>query len=222
MSMVAVASKPVPLRERAYASFTEKLLSHDLAPGQIVSQRELVALTGLPLAAIREMIPRLEADGLIQTVPKKGVQITSIDLKLVRNAFQLRLVLEREAVLSFCRTASDTAIAAIRTEHLSIRDQARLAVSPALLDRAQRMDWAFHDQLIDALGNALISNVYRVNSIKIRLIRLSDTRMRPDLVVSVIEEHLKLINALAARQVEAAVVALEAHIDSAKRRALGL
>ena len=77
------------LRDHAYSSFTEKLLEHDVRPGQIVSQRELVELTGMPIGAIREMIPRLEADGLIRTVPKRGLQIMTIDLALIRNAFQL-------------------------------------------------------------------------------------------------------------------------------------
>ena len=57
--------EPLKLRERAYASFTERLLAREIKPGQFVTQRELVALTGLPLGAIREMIPRLEAEGLI-------------------------------------------------------------------------------------------------------------------------------------------------------------
>src|SRR5260370_37960139 len=98
------------LREQAYESFRHRLLTKRIRPGQFVSQRELVALTGLPLGAIREMIPRLEADGLIVTVPQRGLQIASVDLKLVRNAFHLRLILEREAVAQFVRTASDAEI----------------------------------------------------------------------------------------------------------------
>ncbi|TIW63538.1 MAG: GntR family transcriptional regulator, partial [Mesorhizobium sp.] len=45
-------SEPATLREKAYASFTRHLLARDLRPGQFVSQRELVAFTGLPLGAI--------------------------------------------------------------------------------------------------------------------------------------------------------------------------
>lgn len=212
----------VPLRERAYASFTEKLLARDILPGQIISQRELVELTGLPLGAIREMIPRLEADGLIQTVPKKGIQITNVDLNLVKNAFQLRQVLEREAIRSFCETASDPEIIVFRDKHQEILEAAQTAVTPQLLTEAQHVDWAFHDHIIDAMDNDLISNIYRVNSIKVRLIRNADTRMLPELVVSVFQEHMKVITALMARDVEASVQALDDHIRSAKLRALGI
>src|SRR3954453_24147557 len=108
------------LRERAYESFTHHLLARDIRPGQFISQRELVELTGLPLGAIRELVPRLEAEGLIRTVPQRGMQIAHIDLQLIRDAFQFRLFMEKEAVLEFTRTASDSEVARIRREHEGI------------------------------------------------------------------------------------------------------
>ncbi|WP_298917677.1 GntR family transcriptional regulator [uncultured Roseobacter sp.] len=216
------AQASLRLRDHAYSNFTAKLLSRDIQPGQIVSQRELVELTGMPLGAIREMIPRLEADGLIKTVPKRGLQILSIDLELVRNAFQLRSIIEGEAVMAFCKTATSDDIDRLIRQHQDVRDAATSAVSPDILQKAQQIDWDFHDLIIDAMGNAIISDIHRVNAIKIRLIRNQDTRMLPELVVSVLDEHLVILAALKERDVEGAVRALQAHIDSAKRRALGM
>lgn len=210
------------LREAAYARFTRKLLDRDIQPGQIVSQRELVEMTGMPLGAIREMIPRLEADGLIQTVPKRGLQVLSIDLQLIRNAFQLRRIIEREAFDRFCREGPEDEIERMVADHRAMREEATHGVTPELLERAQHMDWAFHDHVIDALGNAIISDVHRVNAIKIRLIRNADTRMLPELVVSVMDEHLAIIYALQARNPARTVSAITAHVESARRRALGL
>ena len=51
-------SSPLKLRDKAYDSFTERLLSREIKPGQFVSQRELVEITNMPLGAIRELIPR--------------------------------------------------------------------------------------------------------------------------------------------------------------------
>ena len=45
-------------------------------------------------------------------------------------------------------------------------------MTPALLDEAQAIDWGLHDRMVDALGNEIISDLYRVNSLRIRLIRL--------------------------------------------------
>lgn len=210
------------LRDDAYSSFTEKLLSRDIRPGQIVSQRELVDLTGLPLSAIREMIPRLEADGLIRTVPQRGLQVLTIDLELIRNAFQLRHIIEAEAFAVFCAQAPDDEVDRFARDHNAVRQAAQGRVTPDLLDRAQRMDWAFHDRVVDAMGNRIISDIYRVNAIKIRLIRNSDTRMLPELVESVMAEHLAVIRALQARDIDRTVAAIRAHIESARRRALGV
>ncbi len=212
----------VRLRDHAYSSFTRKLLARDIAPGQFVSQRELVELTGMPLGAIREMIPRLEADGLIRTSPKRGLQVLSIDLDLIRDVFQLRRIVEGEAFAQFCDTATDAELARIAGEHAAIREAAKQDVTPDLLDRAQRMDWAFHDHVVDHMGNRIISDINRVKAIKIRLIRNADTRMLPELVVSVMDEHMAIVEALLARDGEATVAAIHAHVDSAKRRALGV
>jgi DNA-binding GntR family transcriptional regulator len=217
-----MSSEVVRLRDSAYTSFTEKLLAKDIEPGQFVSQRELVEITGMPLGAIREMIPRLEADGLIRTSPKRGLQVLSIDLDLIRNAFQLRRIVEGEAFAQFCDLATDDEIAEIAAEHSGIRNQAKTGVTPELLDRAQRIDWAFHDTVVDHMENRIISDIHRVNAIKIRLIRNVDTRLLPELVVSVMDEHLAVISALQTRDRTAAVAAIHAHIDSAKRRALSV
>ena len=212
----------IRLRDTAYSSFTEKLLARDIQPGQFVSQRELVEITGMPLGAIREMIPRLEADGLIRTSPKRGLQILTIDLDLIRNAFQLRRIVEGEAFASFAQTASDDDLARIEAEHRAIEDEASGGVTPDLLRRAQRMDWAFHDHVVDHMQNRIISDIHRVNAIKIRLIRNADTRMLPELVTRVMDEHMAVVRALIKRDVAATVAAIHAHIDSGKRRALGL
>jgi DNA-binding GntR family transcriptional regulator len=209
-----------PLRSEAYRSFTERLLARDILPGQFISQRELVGITGTPLGAIRELIPRLEAEGIVKTVPKRGMQIAHVDVDLIRNAFQLRMILELAALREFCRTADDATIQKIRDEHLAIAEEAKKEVTPELVARAQAIDWGFHDLLIDRLGNEMLSNVYRVNSVKIRIIRGRETRILPELIENVVAEHMLIIDALENRDEEEAVKALEAHIDSARKRAL--
>jgi DNA-binding GntR family transcriptional regulator len=211
-----------PMRDLAYRNFTDRLMSRDIRPGQFVSQRELVAMTGMPLGAIRELVPRLEADGLIKTVPKRGMQVAHVDLDLIRNAFQFRLMMEREAVAEFVRTAPDDLIAGQLQQHLEIAAEAKNGVSPALLQRAQTMDWYLHDLMIDRLGNEIISNAYRINSIKIRLISFERVRLLPELVVSVMTEHLPILEAATRRDVAGAVAAMEAHIASARARALAM
>ncbi|CDN55801.1 Transcriptional regulator, GntR family [Neorhizobium galegae bv. officinalis bv. officinalis str. HAMBI 1141] len=210
------------LREKAYESFTRHLLARDVRPGQFVSQRRLVELTGLTLGAIRELVPRLEAEGLIKTVPQRGLQIAHIDLNLIREAFQLRVFLEKEAVALFTQSAPDQEIARLLKEHREILEAIQGGNDSRELElHAQAVDWGMHDAFIDALGNTIISNVYRVNSIKMRLIR--QERFRIDgRVGPVMSEHLKVLEAIERRSVEEAVAALVAHINHARDRAIRL
>jgi DNA-binding GntR family transcriptional regulator len=101
------------LRWQAYERFQQQLIASRIRPGQFVSQRELAALIDLPLGAIREVIPRLEAEGLLRTAPQRGLQIANVDVKLIRNAFQLRAMIEREAAAQFAVTTTNAELDAI-------------------------------------------------------------------------------------------------------------
>ncbi len=210
------------LREKAYESFTHHLLARDVRPGQFISQRRLVELTGLPLGAIREAIPRLEADGLIKTVPQRGLQVAHIDINLIREAFQFRILLEKEAIANFTRTTSDEAIAVLLKDHRDIAELSKGGQSSPELDaRAQAVDWGMHDAFVDSLGNSIISNAYRVNSIKMRLINQERFRIAGH-VKSVMVEHLAILEAVERRAVDEAVERLVAHIRNARDRALAV
>ena len=218
--------EPLKLREKAYVSFTERLMTREIKAGQFVSQRELVELTGLPLGAIRELVPRLEAEGLIKTVPQRGMQVAHVDLNLIRNAFQYRVFLERGAAALFAQTASNAAIAALRAAHEAIIARVKKAArtgrrDDSLIADAEATDQSLHESIIDHLDNEIISKAFRVNWIKIKLIRQNETRLHDELVEPVMRDHLKVIAALATRDPVAAAAAMEEHITNARDRALG-
>lgn len=223
----ANSPEPVSQRARAYQGFTQQILNGGILPGQFISQRELMTLLDMPLAAVREMIPRLEAGGLIKTVPQRGLQIAPVDLKLIRNAFQVRNMIEREAVLNFVRTASDAELDEIEASHRDILARANaLNTQPItdtrLLDDAQALDWGLHDRMVDALGNEIISEIYRVNSLRVRLIRLEGSTLSAQVLIPAMEEHLWFIDALKRRDAQAVLQRLSHHIESAQLRVLGL
>jgi DNA-binding GntR family transcriptional regulator len=210
------------LRDQAYERFTRGLLSREIRAGQFVSQRELVEITGMPLGAIRELIPRLEADGLVRTVPQRGMQVAQVDVNLIRNAFGFRLLIEREAAAHFAQHASDDAIGRLQAAHEAVLAAADKATTPALVARAQSVDDGMHATIVDALGNDIVSSAYRVNSIKIRLIRHAATRIDESLVVPVMREHLGVIAAIRTHDPTRAADAMAAHIHNARSRALGI
>ncbi len=212
-------------RARAYQGFTHQILSGKIRSGQFVSQRELMTLLDMPLAAVREMIPRLEAGGLIKTVPQRGLQIAHVDLKLIRNAFQVRTLIEREAVQHFVHIASDSELQAIEASHRDILERASALSKPvsdeaSLLDDAQAVDWGLHDRMVDAMGNDILSEIYRVNSLRVRLIKLEHSVITPTRLIPAMQEHLRFIAALLRRDAAEATRLLEEHINSARNRVM--
>jgi DNA-binding GntR family transcriptional regulator len=132
-------------------------------------------------------------------------------------------VLECEAAQRFCETVADAELAAIEAAHRDIAERARRGpIDDALLSDATAVDWGLHDRMIDALGNELISQAHRINSLRVRLIRLEGSLLSPDALLPAMEEHLWFIAALRARDVTAVTARLCHHIESAHRRVLGL
>jgi DNA-binding GntR family transcriptional regulator len=209
------------LREQAYQAFTQHLLDRRLQPGQFVTQRELADLTGHPLGAIREMIPHLEADGLLRAIPQRGLQIVSPDVRLVREAYQLREVIECAAVVQYVRSAPDAEVARQMQVLDRIAVAARKGVTPELLSKAQEIDWGFHYALVESMNNRLIAEIHRVNSIRIRLMMPDRIMMAPDSLPPAITEHGAILRAVKARDETAAQAALRTHLASSRARALG-
>ncbi|MDR3473408.1 MAG: GntR family transcriptional regulator [Devosia sp.] len=206
-------------RDQAYDAFTKYLLDRKLMPGQFVSQRELAEMTAMPLGAIREMIPRLEAEGLLKAFAQRGLQIVHIDLRMVREAFQLREIIETAAIQEFVRGGSSTALEAQRRAH-DVLLKATEQSSPEVLSEAQAVDWAFHDFLVNAMDNELVKNIHRVNSIRIRMILQDRIGLSPDRIPYVLDQHHRIIDALEARDATAAVQAMLTHLASSRQRAL--
>jgi DNA-binding GntR family transcriptional regulator len=217
-----MAITPLKLRDKAYDSFTERLLSREIKPGQFITQRELVEITNMPLGAIRELIPRLEAEGLITTVPQRGMQVAHVDRSLIRNAYQLRLFLESQATALFAIARSDEAIAKLRAAHEVIIRRAESGEKDTLIVDAEMVDRSLHEAVIDHLDNDIISNAFRVNWIKIKLIRQNETRLYAELVIPVFRDHMAVIEAIERKDAEAAVAAMTAHINMSRARAIDI
>lgn len=224
-STVAPEAEDAPvsptLRALAYERFRQQILEGQLKAGQFVSQRELVKLLGVPLGAVRELIPRLEAARLLVTVPKRGLQIAHIDLKLIRNAFQVRGMIEREAVQHYVRTATDAELDAEERKHRAILERALSGQPDPRLDQdALAVDWNLHDRMVDAMGNDILSEIYRANSLHVRMIRLDSQQVRGQRVVPAMEEHLRFLALLKARDEAGAVRAMQEHVEQSRQRVL--
>ncbi len=208
------------VKQVAYELFREALFDGRLQPGQFVSQRELVALLGLSIGALRELLPRLQFEGLLKVMPQRGIQITQIDLSMIRQAFQMRMALEREAVLTAVRKMPDAVLDEQKSLHLSILEEVKRNPSSELFETSQKVDDGFHSMLINATQNELLIQAYTVNAIRMRLIKLDRISLSERVLPSAFGDHLTVIDAIKSRDPHAASDAIERHIVNARERAI--
>lgn len=214
------------LSESAYLAFKDRLFAGDVRPGQFVSQRELVKLMGIPLGPVREALQRLEVEGLVQIVPQRGIQVIEASLRLIRDTYQLRMLIEKEAAAKYAETVTDEELKALEEAHRRVIAAAeKNGLSEALLKEGQDVDWRLHDSIVEALGNAIVLKIHHINNDRIKLIRLAHgklTLLTPGTFRHAMAEHMAVIKALKQRDAAKAATAMEEHLSIAMRRALGL
>lgn len=210
-----------PLRQLAYAKFRESLYDQKLRPGQFVSQRELSEMFDMPMGAIREALKRLEADGLINLIAQRGVQIADVNVDFINEAFEFRILIEMEAARRIARAPDLNALAALRERTSEIIEAIEQETSDDLMSEGLDVDLELHEMLISVYSNKLIRDSYRLLEDKIRLIRMNGqyTSIR---LGAAMGEHIKIIDALTVGDENKAVEALQAHLMTSWRRSLGV
>jgi DNA-binding GntR family transcriptional regulator len=207
------------LREDAYALLKQNLFDSALRPGQLVSQKELARLIHCSLGPTREAIQRLAAESLLRVVPQRGIVINTLSLEFIRDVFQLRAMIEREAAQAFVAAAERAELQALKAEHQALLRRARAGVDRPLQAAALRLDWRFHDRVVAALDNALVAEIYRVNSDRIRLIQAKRGYVAERLP-SAMREHLAILNAGLRHGPLAAAEAMDKHLRESRRWAV--
>ena len=211
---------PEPLRQMAYARFRQSLFEQSLKPGQFVSQRELSMLLDVPMGAIREALKRLEADGLVNLIAQRGVQIADVNVKFVNEAFEFRILIEAEAARRMARKPDLEKLNKLRVRTESIINTVITESPVELLEEGLNVDLQLHCLLLEKYSNGLIKESYRLLEDKIRLIRLNGQYTANRLQGAMIE-HLSIIDALLESNEELAVKQLRSHLNTSWRRSLG-
>jgi DNA-binding GntR family transcriptional regulator len=198
------------LADQAHGRLIEVLRAGRLAAGQFVSMPGLVELLGFPLAATREAVKRADLHGLLEVLPKRGVLVMSAGPEVTRACLDLRSILDQEGARRLVERGARVPLDELRASHEALISAARRELTPDLPGRAIVTDLTLHDALSAGLDNPLATEVYGVNRHRIAVIQ--NTRpFLPDRIVSAMEEHLAIIEALEGRDAGAAVAAIREH-----------
>jgi DNA-binding GntR family transcriptional regulator len=196
------------LAEQAYTVLYELLLAGErFMPGDKISVEDLSRQLGVSRSPVWQAIARLEADGIVEVRPRQGVFFIGFDREGLLEIMETREVLEGACARLAAERASPEQVAELRAS--IIRQRAAIAAG-AFEDYAAETS-RFHSLMAQAAGNKVMVKIVerlwaRAKAMCIR------PGARPALLDERVDEHARMVDAIAHRDPDAAEAEIRAHI----------
>ncbi|MEH3148574.1 MAG: GntR family transcriptional regulator [Methylobacterium frigidaeris] len=184
------------LVDDAYAAMKRAILSSDFAPGYQASEQEIALRLGMSRTPVHEAAIRLQEDGLVRVLPRRGILICALAPEDMREIYDVIVALEGQAA----------ELVAGLPEADRIEAAADLAAcTDAMADAGARGDlqaWgtadeSFHRALIERGGNRRMIRIMQTVNDQSHRARMLTLRLRQELDASV-AEHRRIVEAVRA------------------------
>lgn len=210
------------LQQQVHDNLLGRIIRGELAPGSRISPAAIATSLGVSITPVRDAVNLLAAEGLVEVLPRKGTVVAHTSRDDIVDLYGIRLLLEPGAAELAAARAGDAEIVAIRSlaerleasprEHRTITDVDRYMAELTL-------DQDFHARVIRAAGNRRLASLYEGLRSHVLLVRftfpvLTRTGVRRH------GEHLRVAEAIGARDGAAARAAMETHLRNAMSDAL--
>jgi DNA-binding GntR family transcriptional regulator len=175
--------------------------------GVIISEAEVIEGAGIGRTPAREALQRLEVEGHLRIIPRKGIYIAPISDAEMRYLIDARRAVER---WSGERAAAHKLLQDRTLADLIAEQERRLANAESFIES----DRAFHESIVTAAGNPIMSAFYE--QLRDRQVRLGLTAIlqKSGRTTAVLDEHRAIANAIRAGDVGATLAAVNEHLDS--------
>lgn len=199
-----------PIREEIYHRLKQDIISGRCSEGTRLVEAELAEQMQVSRTPVREAIRKLESDGLVEALPRRGVVVTSLKASDIIEIYRIRQALEVLAFQAASERITDEELAAV---HLCLeRSKIHLAEGncQAFYDDSE----SFTDLMVLACKMPRVIQLidtYRVQLRRFRRVTLS----RPLRQKQALEEHLAIFGAVTARDVERVGYLVRDHLDHA-------
>ena len=182
-------------------------------PGQRLVERELVELTGVSRTSIREALRELAAEGLVRSIPNRGMVVAGLTAREATQLYELRSSLEGLAGRLFVERASDRQVAQLRAAFEQIRKASRK--SGDLLEAKD----LFYDVLFEGADNQELRSVVGGLHARVQLLR-GISLAQPHRSETTVGEIQAIVEAVERRDAKAASLACSYHVEQAGLTAL--
>ncbi len=218
-TVAAGAASRNSLTALAYEALKEEILSTRLRPGDAVPTERLTATLGVGRTPIREALLRLEKEGLVEIRPRMGTFVSALNLREIREMYEVRRTLEGLAARRAARYAPVDRLAEAERRLGAHREADVLTLRAEDLADMQDAGQALHRLIVDTCQNEVLARLIRSLQDHFRRFR-SLSRTLPQKVSTSHKQHLEILEALKARDEDRAERLVHQHFDAAARSLL--
>jgi DNA-binding GntR family transcriptional regulator len=204
---VSPGGEGASLADQAYFAIRSLIVSLELAPGDPIREPELTAKLGIGRTPVREALRRLALERLVEVYPRRGMFVTTVDVRDLARLCEVRAVLEPEAARLAAERATKPDLEEINALIEELLD-GRRRDDRALIDLDERI----HRTIYRTSHNQLLEETlewYYTHALRIWMLALDRTRT----LQSAVLEHHELLDAVARGMGERAAALMRAHVE---------
>ncbi len=201
-----------PLREVVREALRQAIKDGILKPGERLMEIQLAEELGVSRTPIREAIRKLELDGFVVMIPRRGTYVADISLKDISQEFEIRTALEE--------LASGLGAVRITEEELEYLERMLVEIGDYIeegdMDKIVAADVGFHEVLYKASRNNRLAEI--IHNLREQLMRFRSISMnQPGRLANTWEEHRQLVEAIASRNASQARKIARLHMENSEQ-----
>ncbi|MDO4265529.1 MAG: GntR family transcriptional regulator [Eubacteriales bacterium] len=209
------------LKDVAYETIKQKIIFCEYKPGMLLSEAQLMQEIDASRTPVREALNKLEQEGFVQIIPKKGTVVTALSLSEVNMTFEARLILEPYILEHYIQFIDKGKLAGIRemiqSQITSLNgDSVGTAVYPEFCDSDDLLHRTITDAFTNKYLNSSLAHIYDQN-MRIRLLAGPSIWERHKEAAI---EHLELIDYILMEEKTKASEAAVIHLQHSKEAAI--
>lgn len=200
-----------PLRELVCENIRQAIIDGTFSPGERLMEIQMADEMGVSRTPVREAIRKLELEGFVVMIPRRGTYVADISIKDITEIYEVRTSLDVLAAGLAAERITEEELATLNGYLLEIGQH----VANMDMDKIVAVDTAFHDVLYTASRNERLRSI--INNLREQLTGIRGRSMSyPGRLIETMDEHRNLVDAIAARDVERAQHAARVHIENAE------
>lgn len=202
----------LPLRDVVFNTLRKAILTGELKPGERLMEIHLANQLGVSRTPIREAIRKLELEGLVIMIPRRGAEVAQITEKSLKDVLEVRRALD-----ALCVELACDRISAEEQEQLKRTcDEFVRATETKDATIIAKADVAFHDIIVQATGNQRL--IQLINNLSEQMYRYRFEYIKDEIRHdSLIEEHRIIYESIVKRDKKKAADTAKLHIDNQEK-----